>query len=165
VISFLGQSLHIWVKQSHFQEPTKKVVAFELVQHSKPIFIRLLTSIPLSIFIVIQTRIMAYHDEYGQWPFLNEEEFELACAFFDRRYVKSNLGPKRAIFKVRHRRLATTSGSYIEILRLLQIPEEADELSSMLERLGGSHGHVTVEEDMHIDAKEEDDDQVCPSPS
>lgn len=102
---------------------------------------------------------MAHHEEYQQWPFLNEEEFELACAYFDHRYVKANLGPTRRIFKICHRRLATTSGSYIEILRLIQLPEEPDDLSSMLEKLGGS-GHVTVEEHMNIDSKNEDEDQV-----
>lgn len=102
---------------------------------------------------------MAHHDEYRQWPFLNEEEFELACALFDQRYVRTHLGPTRQIFKIRHRRIATTSSSYIEILRLLQLPDEPDELSSMLERLGGSLGQ-NAEVDMNIDSRDEDDDQV-----
>ncbi|KUJ22368.1 uncharacterized protein LY89DRAFT_606857 [Mollisia scopiformis] len=101
---------------------------------------------------------MAHHDEFRQWPFLNEEEFELACAFFDQRYVRAHLGPTRQIFKIRHRRIATSGNSYIEILRLLQLPEQPDELSAMLERLGGGFGE-SADVEMNIDSKDEEDDQ------
>jgi hypothetical protein len=85
---------------------------------------------------------MAYHDEYMQWPFLTEEEFELACAFFDQRYVRASLGPTRQIFKIRSRRTATTRSSYIEILRILQLAEDEDELSLALAKLGKGGGDL-----------------------
>lgn len=108
---------------------------------------------------------MAHHDEYRQWPFLNQEEFELACAFFDQKYVRATLGPTRKIFKIRSRRIATTGNSYIEILRLIQPPEDADELSLALAMLGGGGGlgekqDVKIDIDMKMDTADEDADQV-----
>lgn len=81
---------------------------------------------------------MAYHDEYRDWPFATQEEFELACHYFDQSYVRAKLGPSRKAFKIRLRRMATTGQSYIEILRLLQPPEDADELSLAFANLGTS---------------------------
>ncbi|CZR50684.1 uncharacterized protein PAC_00558 [Phialocephala subalpina] len=101
---------------------------------------------------------MVHHGEYRQWPFLNEEEFDLACAFFDQRYVRAHLGPTRQIFKIRHRRIATTGSSYVEILRLLQLPKEPDELSALLEGLGGDWVESAGSE-MQMDSKDEDADQ------
>ena len=104
--------------------------------------------------------IMSRHrDEYRQWPFLNQEEFELACAFFDRRYVRASLGPTRQIFKIRSRRTLTTGNSYIEILRLLQPPEDEDGLSLALAKLG-TGGDSNLGDDVDMDTTEEDADNV-----
>lgn len=101
-------------------------------------------------------------DDFKQFPFLNHEEFELASAFFDQRYVQAKLGPTRKIFKIRSRRVATTGNSYIEILRMLQLPDDEDELSKALGMLGGggalgSGPEEKNEQDMVMD---EDADQV-----
>jgi ubiquitin-like-conjugating enzyme ATG10 len=137
---------------------------------------------------------MSHHDEYRQWPFLTDEEFELACAFFDQKYVQANLGATRRIFKIRTRRTVTTgvysltiltaiSGltgrenifsspadtksklsigvSYVEIIRLLELPEDEDELSKALGKLTGSDGPRTVSSEMEIDPTDEDADKVC----
>jgi ubiquitin-like-conjugating enzyme ATG10 len=103
---------------------------------------------------------MSYRDEYRQWPFLNQEGFELACAFFDQRYIKAKLGSTRQIFKIRSRRTLTTGNSYIEILRLLQLPKDEDDLSLSLAKLNGG-GVKVEEEDMDMDTTDEDADQVC----
>jgi ubiquitin-like-conjugating enzyme ATG10 len=103
---------------------------------------------------------MSHRGDYRQWPFLTPEEFELACAFFDRKYVRASLGPKRQIFKIRPRRTATTGSSYIEILRLLQLPEDEDELSSALAKLGKGAGNLGSGNDMEMDTTEEDADEV-----
>jgi hypothetical protein len=101
-----------------------------------------------------------HRDEYRQWPFLNQEEFELACAFFDQRYVRASLGPTRQIFKIRSRRTLTTGNSYIEILRLLQLPEDEDELSLALSKLGNGGDGLNSGSGMEIDTTEEDADEV-----
>lgn len=101
-----------------------------------------------------------HRDEYRQWPFLNQEEFELACAFFDQRYVRASLGPTRQIFKIRSRRTLTTGNSYIEILRLLQLPEDEDELSLALAKLGNGGDGLNSGSGMEIDTTEEDADEV-----
>lgn len=80
---------------------------------------------------------MSHRDDYQQWPFLNNEEFELACAFFDQKYVRASLGPTRQIFKIRSRRTLTTGVTYLEILRLLQLPEDDDGLSAAFAKLSG----------------------------
>jgi ubiquitin-like-conjugating enzyme ATG10 len=104
---------------------------------------------------------MTHHrDEYRQWPFLNQEAFELACAFFDQRYVRASLGPTRQIFKIRSRRALTTGNSYIEILRLLQLPEDEDELSLALAKLGKGCSDFGFGNGMGIDTTEEDRDEV-----
>ena len=100
---------------------------------------------------------MSHHDEYRQWPFLTQEEFELACAFFDRTYVRAELGPTRRIFKVRHRRNATSGTSFIEILRLLSLPDEDVDLVAALGKLGGDPSTVSL---MEIDSNNEDEDAV-----
>jgi len=99
---------------------------------------------------------MSHHDEYRQWPFLTEEEFDLACAFFDRSYVGAKLGPTRKIFKLRLCRIATTGSSFIEILRLLQLPEDEDELSAALAKLGSGND---ASERLEIDTEMVDEDE------
>ncbi|KAH8602713.1 autophagy-related protein-like protein Atg10 [Bisporella sp. PMI_857] len=83
---------------------------------------------------------MSHRDNYRQWPFLTKEEFELACAYFDQKYVRAKLGPTRKLFKIRSRRTATTGVTYIEILRLLKLPEEDNDLLDALEKLGREDG-------------------------
>jgi len=103
---------------------------------------------------------MVYREDYRQWPFLTIEEFELVCAFFDQKYVKAKLGPTRQVFKIRLRRTATTGSSYIEILRLLQLPEEEEDLSVAFEKLNRSDelkpamniDMVTASEDADLEA-------------
>lgn len=102
---------------------------------------------------------MSHRDDYRQWPFLTEEEFELACAFFDQKYVKAKLGPTRKIFKIRLRRTATTGGSYIEILRLLQLPTEDDDLSLAFQKLAKDDENK-IEVDIDMITVTEDADQV-----
>jgi hypothetical protein len=102
---------------------------------------------------------MSHHNEYRQWPFLTEEEFELACAFFDQKYVNAKLGPTRKIFKIRTRRTLTTGASYLEIIRLLRLPEDDDELSLVLGKLTGV-GKPDDGSDVEIDMVNEDADQV-----
>lgn len=93
-----------------------------------------------------------HHSDFKHWPFLNEEEFELACAFFDRRYIRAKLGPARQAFKIRSRRIATTGTSYIEILRLIRPPEDADELSLAFKNLGADDGsYANDESEMRTD--------------
>lgn len=95
---------------------------------------------------------MSRYDDLRQWPFMNTEEFDLACAYFDQKYVKASMGPNRQIFKIRHRRIATTGNSYIEILRLLQLPDEPDELSAMLARLvSGEQADLEMQMDEDVD--------------
>ncbi|KAE9381395.1 hypothetical protein N431DRAFT_476228 [Stipitochalara longipes BDJ] len=103
-------------------------------------------------------------DEYRQWPFLNQEEFELACAFFDQRYVRASLGPTRQIFKIRSRRTLTTGESYIEILRLLQLPEDDNELSLALANLG-TGDDSKLGNDVEMDTTEEDADNEALRPN
>lgn len=100
---------------------------------------------------------MSHHDEYRQWPFLTQEEFELACAHFDQKYVQAELGPTRRIFKIRHRRNLTTGTSYIEILRLLSLPDDDDELAIAFGKMGGDSSTAPH---MEIDSSEEDKDEV-----
>jgi len=105
---------------------------------------------------------MSHRGGYRQWPFLTDEEFELACAFFDQKYVKAKLGPTRKIFKIRLRRTATTGSSHIEILRLLQLPAEDDGLSLALERLNRDE-ETKRELDIDMVTVSEDADQVSSS--
>jgi len=102
------------------------------------------------------TNNMSHRDEYHHWPFLNNEEFELACAFFDQKYVRASLGPTRQIFKIRSRRTLTTGITYLEILRLLQLPEDDDDLSAAFAKLSGD---LTSTKDVEM-SMAEDADQV-----
>jgi len=100
---------------------------------------------------------MAHRGEYRQWPFLDHEEFELACAFFDQRYIQANLGPTRKVFKISHKRVATTGASYIEIIRLINVPDDVGGLSSVFQKLNS--GGVTVSsQEMEVDMIDEEDD-------
>lgn len=100
---------------------------------------------------------MSHHDEYHHWPFLTHEEFELACAFFDRKYIRAELGPARRAFKIRHRRNATTGASFIEILRLISPPDDQDDLIAAFGKLG--EDSTTISQ-MEIDSTTEDEDEV-----
>ncbi|KAG9236327.1 hypothetical protein BJ875DRAFT_234692 [Amylocarpus encephaloides] len=110
---------------------------------------------------------MSHRDEYRQWPFLTDEEFTLACAFFDRRYIRAELGPSRKMLKINCHQTATTGGSYIEVLRLLTPPTDDDELALALSRLGGivDHGAVTsVDIDIDMSNEENDQEVLRPDP-
>lgn len=105
---------------------------------------------------------MSYHKEYSQWPFLTQEEFELACALFDQRYVNAKLGPTRKIFKIRTRRTITTGASYIEIVRLLNLGEDDDD-DELLKAMGKLNrpSELNMSVDMDIDMANEHIDEVC----
>jgi hypothetical protein len=105
---------------------------------------------------------MAYRGDYRQWPFLTPEEFELVCAFFDQKYVKAKLGPTRKIFKIRLRRTATTGNSYLEISRLLQLPEEEEDLSLAFEKLNRGDDRI-FGADIDMVTVSENADQVSDS--
>ncbi|TVY42287.1 hypothetical protein LSUB1_G001045 [Lachnellula subtilissima] len=105
---------------------------------------------------------MAHGGDYRQWPFLTTEEFELVCAFFDQKYVKAELGPTRKIFKIRLRRTLTTGSSYIEILRLLHLPEENDDLSLAFEKLNSGLDGPGVDVDMLTAAEDADQEALRP---
>lgn len=101
---------------------------------------------------------LSHRDAYKQWPHLTEEEFELAGAFFDQRYVQAKLGPTRQIFKIRSRRTLTTGKSHIEVLRLLQLPEDDSDLASAFERLSGGSdekGEEMEVGEMEVDVEDE----------
>jgi ubiquitin-like-conjugating enzyme ATG10 len=104
---------------------------------------------------------MSHRDDYRHWPFLTEEEFALACAFFDQRYIRATLGPTRKVLKIISRRTATTGVTYIEILRLLQPPKEDEDLALALESLGGFGGGPATDAETDIEMAADDDDQVC----
>lgn len=101
---------------------------------------------------------MAHRDGYRQWPSLTAEEFELACHFFDQNYVRAHLGPSRKILKIRLRRSMTFGQCYIEIIRLLQPPEDLHDLSDLLAKLGGDDGSSM---DTAMNTIDEDADMVC----
>jgi ubiquitin-like-conjugating enzyme ATG10 len=100
---------------------------------------------------------------YKHYPFLTPSEFELACAFFDRRYIRAKLGPTRQTFKVRLRRTLTTGESYVEILRLLSLGVgdggEEDELAEAIGKLGGE-GKGGVGAGVDVEMRDEDEDMV-----
>lgn len=101
---------------------------------------------------------MAHHGEYRQWPFLTQDEFELVCALFDQRYIQARLGPTRKIYKVSPRRTLTTGASYIEIVRLLQLPEDQDDLVRQLGKLSGGGDPISSQMDIDIANAEEEDE-------
>ncbi|RDW63948.1 hypothetical protein BP5796_10450 [Coleophoma crateriformis] len=101
---------------------------------------------------------MSHRDEYSQWPFLTEEEFELACAFLDSRYTKAKLGPVRKGFKLRSRRTATTGATSIEILRLLNVSSDDGDLSELLDQLWDRRADGASASDMEVDMPNEDQD-------
>lgn len=103
-----------------------------------------------------------HHNDYRQWPFLTEEEFELACAFLDRRYIRAELGPARKNLKLRMARTATTGLNYIEIIRLLQPPPDDDDLLFALNNLSTGHAPVSMPS-QEMDMMDEDEDNVSDS--
>jgi ubiquitin-like-conjugating enzyme ATG10 len=105
---------------------------------------------------------MAHQDEYRQWPFLAEEEFELACAYFDQRYIQASLGPTRKLLQISHKRVATTGASYIEIIRVINVPDDVEDLSSFFAKLNaGAKTTTTVSShEMEVEMTDEENDHV-----
>jgi len=102
-----------------------------------------------------------HRTSYTHFPQLTEEEFELACAFFDQRYIQAKLGPTRQIFKIRSRRTLTTGKSHVEILRLLQLPEDDCDLAGAFAKLSGrermeeanaGRGEMEIDEEDEVSA-------------
>ncbi|KAI0998536.1 hypothetical protein K3495_g9660 [Podosphaera aphanis] len=107
---------------------------------------------------------MTYRDGYSHWPFVTQSEFDLACAFFDQKYVRAKLGKARLTFKLRPGWVATTGTSYIEILRPLVPYANVEELSVALQSLGIVQDDATGC-DIKVDSMDEDGDEeaLCPS--
>ncbi|KAB8302696.1 hypothetical protein EYC80_006058 [Monilinia laxa] len=106
---------------------------------------------------------MAIHrDEYRQWPFLTEEEFELACAFLDRRYIRAELGAARKNLKLRMGRTATTGSCYVEVIRLLHPPQDDDDLLLALSNLSSGYTPVSVpSQEVDMMGEDGDDEALC----
>jgi hypothetical protein len=102
---------------------------------------------------------MTHRQEYRQWPFLTEEEFELACALLDRRYIRAKLGPARKNLKLRVAHTATTGTCYVEILRLLLPPKDEDDLSNALEKLSSGYAPRSAPS-LEVEMMDEDGDEV-----
>ncbi|TGO08998.1 hypothetical protein BTUL_0183g00140 [Botrytis tulipae] len=101
---------------------------------------------------------MATHrHEYRQWPFLTEEEFELACAFLDRRYCRASLGPARKNLKLSMGRTATTGSCYVEIIRLIHPPKDDDDLLLALSNLSSGYAPNSAPS-QEVDMMDEDED-------
>lgn len=106
---------------------------------------------------------MATHrHEYRQWPFLTEEEFELACAFLDRRYCRASLGPARKNLKLSMGRTATTGSCYVEIIRLIHPPKDDDDLLLALGNLSSGYAPNSAPS-QEVDMMDEDEDDVSDS--
>ncbi|KAF7877489.1 hypothetical protein EAF04_001166 [Stromatinia cepivora] len=104
---------------------------------------------------------VVHRDEYRQWPFLTEEEFELACAFLDRRYIRAELGPARKNLKLHMGRTATTGSCFIEIIRLLQPPKDDDDLLLALGNLSSGHApNPTPSPEVDMMDEDEDDEAL-----
>lgn len=56
------------------------------------------------------------------------------------------------MFKIRHRRKATTGESFVEILRLLSLPDNEDDLTAALAKFGEDSSTVL---EMEIDDEDE----------
>lgn len=103
-----------------------------------------------------------HRDEYRQWPYLTEEEFELACAFLDRRYIRAELGAARKNLKLRMGRTATTGSCYVEVIRLLHPPQDDDDLLLALSNLSSGYTPVSAPS-QEVDMMDEDGDDVSDS--
>ncbi|KAM3066858.1 hypothetical protein ACMFMG_007004 [Clarireedia jacksonii] len=101
---------------------------------------------------------MTFRHDYCQWPSLTEEEFELACALLDRRYIRAKLGPARKNLKLRVAHTATTGTCYVEIIRLLLPPKDEDDLSHALEKLSSGYAPVSAP-GLEVEMLDEDGDE------
>lgn len=69
------------------------------------------------------------------WPFLSQEEFELACSSLNQRYIQAKQKSNSLTFKLTHRYIAASGSSYIQIIRLLQPALDVTGLSNALAKL------------------------------
>lgn len=78
---------------------------------------------------------MTHHVNYVHWPFVSQEEFDLACAYLNQRYIQAKQKTNRISFKISCRFIASTRSSYIQVVHLLQPPGDVADLSKALEKL------------------------------
>ncbi|RKF57097.1 hypothetical protein GcM3_190012 [Golovinomyces cichoracearum] len=101
---------------------------------------------------------MAHHNDYAHWPFVSVEEFELACAYLDQRYIRAKLGKARLKFQLRPRRVVSTGSAYIEILRPLYESGDLNDLSNALEGLKFTD-NSRYEREIMLDSVDWEDDE------
>ncbi|RKF62793.1 hypothetical protein OnM2_030014 [Erysiphe neolycopersici] len=101
---------------------------------------------------------MTHHVNYIHWPFVSQEEFNSACAHFNRRYTQAKKKTNRISFKISCRFIASTRSSYIQVIHLLQPPEDVADLSKALEKLGIDE-YQTCECEHKIDYINEENDK------
>lgn len=105
------------------------------------------------------------YGEFREYPFLTDEEFELACHYLDNRYMHSNLGPKRRSFKLRVQRSLAGGTPYVTIITPITIAD--DNIDELLDLSVLSAGDRESDTDMDglqsMDIEGEDADMVCPS--
>lgn len=108
-------------------------------------------------------RELVRYDEFKEYPFLTDEEFELACHFLDSRYIHAYLGQARRGFKLRLRRSLVGGTPYISIVTPIAVNDgNVDELLSLgFLSAGGSRTDADMDGLQSMDVEGEDGDSVC----
>lgn len=102
---------------------------------------------------------MTHHVNYMHWPFLSQEEFELACSSLNQRYIQAKQKSNSLTFKLTHRYIAASGSSYIQIIRLLQPALDVTGLSNALAKLEFFE-YGSFECDNNVDYLSEEYDKV-----
>jgi ubiquitin-like-conjugating enzyme ATG10 len=99
---------------------------------------------------------MAAQDEPHNYPFLTQEEFNLACHLLDQKYIATSLGRERREFRLQVQRSLISNAVYLSIAKPLDISKTDLSLVLDLQALGWESKDDALDINMDMDAEEAD---------
>lgn len=96
---------------------------------------------------------MAMQDMISNYPFLTEEEFNLACHFLDQKYIGATLGQERRSFRLRLQHSLLNDSVSVSITKPIDISKNDISLSLELQALSWGDEKVDIETLMDVDAE------------
>ncbi len=101
---------------------------------------------------------MAIQDNPGNYPFLTQDEFSLACHFLDQKYITATLGRERQSFRLLLQKSLLNNSVSISITKPIDVSKNDISLAMDLQAL--SWGDESGDNDTLMDIDAEDADSV-----
>src|SRR5436305_7126382 len=99
---------------------------------------------------------MAAQEKPRNYPFLGQEEFDLACHLLDQKYIAASLGQERRTFRLRVQYSLISDAVFLSITKPIDISKNDFSLVLDLQALSWGEKDDSLDINMDMDAEEAD---------